>query len=235
MITRTIGYIRVSTGRQAAEGVSLDAQEAAIRRWAEANGGGELVTFRDAGISGRKASNRPGLRDALAAVEAGAALVVYSLSRLARSMPDLFKISETLKRRGGDLVSLTERLDTTGASGKFLFNILGALAEFESAQIAERVMGLWEYKRRRGEKCGGAVPFGYNVQGKKLIPKAGEYEAIQKMIRLRRRGASLRRIAGALEKDGIRRPSGDTKWHPQGVKQIIMAEERRHSCVQTGQ
>jgi len=232
METKVVGYIRVSTARQVSEGVSMDAQESRIRAWAEANGAGGVAIFQDAGMSGRRARNRPGLAAALASVDQGSVLVVYSLSRLARSLPDLFAISEALKRRGADLVSLTEKIDTTGAAGKFLFNILGALAEFESAQIGERVKAVWGYKRGRGEKTGGSVPFGYCVRGKRLVPKAAEFAAVQSVLAQRKRGYTLRGIAARLEADGIRRKAGGSKWNAQAVNRILGAAVlRSKSCT----
>ena len=94
MTARAIGYIRVSTTRQAEEGVSIDAQTARIRAWCDANGYSLADVFTDAGISGKRQDNRPGLRKALdAACKQRAALVVYSLSRLARSTRDAIEIA----------------------------------------------------------------------------------------------------------------------------------------------
>jgi DNA invertase Pin-like site-specific DNA recombinase len=66
-----------------------------------------------------------------AACERKAALIVYSLSRLARSTKDAIAISERLAKNGADLVSLSERIDTTTAAGKIVFRMLAVLAEFE--------------------------------------------------------------------------------------------------------
>ncbi|MCH7872780.1 MAG: recombinase family protein [Planctomycetes bacterium] len=66
------------------------------------------------------------------------ALVVYSLSRLARSTRDAIEIAERLDRAGADLVSLTERLDTTSAAGKMLFRMLAVLAEIRTMRTAGR-------------------------------------------------------------------------------------------------
>ena len=62
-----VGYCRVSTAGQAAEGVSLEAQKARIAAWAEANGYELLGVHVDAGLSGGKADNRPALQTARAA------------------------------------------------------------------------------------------------------------------------------------------------------------------------
>ena len=79
-------YIRVSTVDQANEGVSLEAQQAKIRAWCELNDYTLVGVFVDAGISGKRADNRPELQNALDACKKGGALIVYSLSRLAKHL-----------------------------------------------------------------------------------------------------------------------------------------------------
>jgi hypothetical protein len=81
-MAKAIIYTRVSTAGQATDGVSLDAQEAKARSWAEANGYEIGDVWSDAGISGKRATNRPALTAALDAVcaDRGNVLVVYSLS-----------------------------------------------------------------------------------------------------------------------------------------------------------
>ena len=114
---KCVGYTRVSSPGQAQDGVSLDAQQAKIKAWSLAHGY-ELTTVHvDAGLSGGRADNRPALQAALSeACREKAVLVVYSLSRLARSTTDAIAISERLAKSGADLVSLSERIDTTSAS-----------------------------------------------------------------------------------------------------------------------
>ena len=114
---KAVGYVRVSTEQQAGEGVSLEAQKAKIEMWCKANDCELIEVFVDAGISGKSMDKRPGLQRALVSSGKGMALVVYSLSRLARSTKDTLAISERLDKQGADLVSLSERIDTTGAAG----------------------------------------------------------------------------------------------------------------------
>ena len=145
-----IGYIRVSTTGQAEDGVSLEMQETKLCAWAELNGYEMLVVHQDAGLSGSRASNRPALQKAITdACAQSIPLVVYSLSRLARSTSDALSISEKLSAAGADLVSLSEKIDTTSAAGKMVFRMMAVLAEFERDQIAlphliERLFYLWE-------------------------------------------------------------------------------------------
>jgi DNA invertase Pin-like site-specific DNA recombinase len=155
---KTVGYVRVSTLGQVEDGVSLDAQEAKVRAWADLSNASEVVIFRDEGISGKRSDNRPGLQSALDIVGKGDALVVYSLSRLSRSTKDALILSEVLSKKEADLVSLSEKIDTTTAAGKMVFRMLAVLSEFERDQISDRTRFALAHKRSKGEKSGGTFP-----------------------------------------------------------------------------
>jgi site-specific DNA recombinase len=158
-----VGYTRVSTGGQAVDGVSLDAQRERIEAWCRANDH-ELTDVRvDAGLKGGRADNRPALQVALDTVcQSRGVLVVYSLSRLARSTRDTLEIAERLDRAGADLVSLTERIDTTTAAGRMVFRMLAVLAEFERDLISERTTTALRHKQHQGEKQAGTFPSAIN-------------------------------------------------------------------------
>jgi DNA invertase Pin-like site-specific DNA recombinase len=81
-------------------------------------------------------------------------LVVWRLDRLGRSLSHLIRIIEALKTKSIAFRSLTEQMDTTTPHGEFLFNIFGALAQYERALIKERVMAGLAAARRRGRKGG---------------------------------------------------------------------------------
>ena len=223
---KTIGYVRVSTSGQAQDGVSLSAQEAKIRAWSELNGAEDVVIFTDAGLSGKRADNRPALHNALNAVGDGDALVVYSLSRLARSTKDTIGIAETLDKQGADLVSLSEKIDTTTAAGKMVFRMLAVLSEFERDQISERTRVALAHKRAKREKTGGDVPHGYQIQSGRLVPDATEQRAINLIRELRTKGYSLRQIAEKLQSQGIRTKTQRRHWNPKTLSSIINREKK---------
>ncbi len=101
VVVVAIGYVRVSTEGQAEDGVSLAAQRAKIEAWAKLHDEAELLVFEDAGLSGSSLTQRVGLQEALrAACERKGTLVVYSLSRLARSTRDTLTISDRLAKAG---------------------------------------------------------------------------------------------------------------------------------------
>ena len=221
-----IAYVRVSTTMQRDEGISLEAQREKIRLWASVNDYELLVCYEDAGISGCKVENRPGLQSALAdACKHKAALIVYSLSRLARSTKDAITISERLERAGADLVSLSEKIDTTTAAGKMVFRMLAVLAEFERDQISERTSAALQFKTRTHRV--GELRYGYDLapDGKMLTPNESEQSTIKKILMLRqRKSASYGTIAKIL--NSIRTPAKQGGvWYPNVIYRIVTANK----------
>jgi len=221
---KAIIYTRVSTSGQAEDGVSLAAQEAKLRAWADLNGAENVTVFTDAGLSGKRADNRPGLQEALNAVGKGDALIVYSLSRLARSTRDTITIAEVLDKRGADLVSMSEKIDTTTAAGKMVFRMLAVLSEFERDQVSERTRFALAHKRANGEKTGGDVPYGYRLEEGRLVKDAGEQKAIVLIRQLHGKGHSLRAIAAELEARGYQTKTHRPHWHHKTVAAIMERE-----------
>lgn len=159
-----------------------------------------------------------------AACTAKAALVVYSLSRLARSTRDAITISERLDTAGADLVSLSEKIDTTTAAGKMVFRMLAVLAEFERDQISERTTAAMQHKKARREYTGGETPYGWRVaaDGVSLEADDAEQGVLRAATALRAGGASLRQIGHQLAAGGMRQRNGRA-WHPQNVKVLLAA------------
>jgi len=139
-----IGYARVSTHEQ-----TLDLQLDAL------NAAGCQRIFRDM-ASGVK-TDRPGLDRAIDYVRAGDTLVVWRLDRLGRSLGHLIEVVAGLEARGIGFRSLQDPIDTTTSGGKLVFQIFGALAEFERNLIRERTLAGLASARARG-KMGGRRP-----------------------------------------------------------------------------
>ena len=188
---KAIGYISVSTQGQADDGVSLEAQKAKIAAWCLANDYSLVDMFVDAGISGAAMGNREGLQAALDAVGKNVALVAYSMSRLSRSTKDMLEIADQLERRGADLVSLTEKIDTTSAAGKMVFRMLAVLSEFERDLVSERTKAALAHKKANGEKYA-CVPFGFQEIEGRL--EEVEQEAPGPALRARREAVPAVRV-----------------------------------------
>ncbi|HEY6425073.1 MAG TPA: recombinase family protein [Pseudonocardiaceae bacterium] len=141
---RRIGYARTST----------TGQDTALQRDALQKDGCERI-FVEA-VSGASA-DRPVLEQCLAELTAGDALVVWRLDRLGRSAQHLLGILEQLRDRGVAFRSLTEGMDTSTYMGRFVFTVLGAVAEMEREIIRERVNAGLAAARQRG-RVGGRPP-----------------------------------------------------------------------------
>jgi DNA invertase Pin-like site-specific DNA recombinase len=109
--------------------------------------------FEDRGISG-SVIERDGLDRALAGTGAGDVLVVWKLDRLGRSLGFLIDLIDHLGKNGAGFKSLSDGIDTTTASGKLVFHIMGALAEFERSLISERTSAGMKAAKRRGRHVG---------------------------------------------------------------------------------
>jgi site-specific DNA recombinase len=233
-----IGYARVSTEGQAHDGVSLDAQRAKIEAWCLSNGyklGGLYV---DA-LSGGRADNRPQLQKALDAVcerpnrkssrneLPGRVLIVYSLSRLARSVRDTIQIADRLEKANADLVSLSEKIDTTSAAGRMVFRMLAVLAEFERDLISERTSAALQYLRSQGKRVG-SVPYGFELteDPTRLREVPAEQQVIASIVSMRESGSTFRAIAAELMDKRV--PAKESRrWHPRLVMMIL----RRHGAA----
>lgn len=196
--TGAVGYIRVSTEEQAREGVSLDAQEAALAAYAQLHDLSLTRVVRDAGASGKDLT-RPGIRELLALVDDGevGAIIVYRLDRLSRRTRDLLELVERLEGAGVALHSIHERLDTQTAVGRFVLRTLASLAEMERDLIVERTREALRHKAQRGEWVG-RVPLGYRLEGGRLIPDPTAQAILHRARSLRYRGFSLREIGTRL-------------------------------------
>lgn len=136
-----IGYARVSTEDQL-----LDLQLDALR----AEGCKRVFKEKMTGAS-RK---RPQLQAALKALRQGDVLVVWKLDRLGRSLRDLIDIVWSLKARKIGFQSISDAIDSEQPSGILMFHILGAIAEFDRAMIAERTRAGLRAARDRGKHLG---------------------------------------------------------------------------------
>lgn len=177
----------------------------------------------DAGISGKSMTKLEGLRRALARVEKRTALVAYSFSRLARSTRDLLDIADHLQRKNADLVSISERIDTSGATGRLVFTILAALAQFERELIGERTKSSLDHKKRVGEVYS-PTPFGYDRvedgERVRLITNEDELEVLASIRDMNARGVSLRGIAASLNNSGIK-PKRGKQWYASAIRKIL--------------
>lgn len=175
---RAAMYVRVSTTEQRPEN-----QLQALRAFTSARGW-SATEFVDRGVSGAKEC-RPGLDAMLRAARARRIdlIVCTKLDRLARSTHHLVTLAKELETLRVDLVVLDQAIDTTTPSGRLLFHVLAAIAEFERDLIRDRVIAGIRRAQAQGRRLG--RPRKYQVDGKRARTLLAE-------------GTSLRGVARAL-------------------------------------
>lgn len=225
MTTKAIGYIRVSTEEQASEGVSLSAQRAKLEAYANLYDLDLVTIIEDCGQSA-KSLNRPGIQRALDMLKAGKAdgLLIPKLDRLSRSVADWNYLIDGFfgEKAGKSLWSVADSIDTRTAAGRMVLNILMSVAQWEREAIAERTKESLAFKKSRGEKLGGNVPYGFDLaeDGKTLTENAREQEIIRRIQNLKAEDYKLRQIVDSLNQDGIATKKGK-KWKITQIHRIL--------------
>jgi DNA invertase Pin-like site-specific DNA recombinase len=173
-------YARVSTIDQ---NPNLQLDE--LTHYAEARRLQVVGQYVDQGVSGAK-SQRPQLDALMAAAKRRQfdALLVWKLDRLARSVRHLTTLAGELEALGVDLIVPGQAIDTSMPTGRLLFNMLGAIAEFERDLIRDRVVAGMRAAQRRGKAIG--------------RPQRLRGDQRERIVRLRSSGRSLREIATLL-------------------------------------
>ena len=143
-------YVRVSTGEQ-----NTEAQERVLREYVKRRGWQVYKIYRDLGVSG--ASSNPVARNELMKdCRRGSVQVVavYKFDRFARSLTALISGLEMCRSLGIDFVSVTESVDTSLPAGELVFQMIGAVAQFERSLIGERVRSGLANARAKGKLLG---------------------------------------------------------------------------------
>jgi len=203
---KAVIYSRFSPRPNADECRSIEKQVAKCKEYCEANGYKVAGVFEDKAMSGGRADNRPQLQKALKlCCKEKAVMVVYSLSRLARNTKDAITIAEQLSQAKANLVSLNEQIDTTTAMGRAFFKFLAVLAELERELNAERTQAAMLYYQQSGRRMSDRTPYGFAVDPDdptRIIRHEQEWDNIQEIKRLRKRGWSLKEICNELVAQG---------------------------------
>ena len=208
-------YVRVSTEEQATHGNGLDAQLAQLHREAEHHQWTIVETIRDEGQSGKDLA-RPGLKRALELIAAGEAdgLAVAKLDRLSRSVIDAGMLADWFDDIDARLVALDLNIDTKTPSGRMVFSVLSAVAQWERETIAQRTRDGLAALRAKGKPIG--------------RPAVADRPELQSRIALMRaQGMTLQAIADQLNAERIPTIRGGAFWRPSSVESAAGYKRRR--------
>jgi len=236
---RVIGYVRVSTEEQASSGVSLDAQEAAIRAYCIMRRLDLAEVVVDAGVSaGKPLASREGGRRVLDLVRGGGvvAVVAYKLDRVFRDCADCLGVVRDWDNRGValHLVDLGgQTIDTSTAMGRFFLTVMAGAAELERNLVGERTKAALAYLRANGVRLGPPA-LGWarseqrDAEGRLAVVEIDdERETVMRILELRSQRLSLRGIVGVLTTEGRATKRGG-QWAPITVQRVLRRHQR--SC-----
>lgn len=157
-------YIRVSSREQKDKGLSLEAQERKLINYANEKDWIIYKIYKDEGISGKNIKGRKAFTELLndSKRDKFSAILVTKLDRAFRSVIDALNTIEDFGKIGVDFISLSESIDTTSATGKFIFTMTSAFAQLERDLTSDRVKDIQRDKIERG-LLPGKAPFGYKT------------------------------------------------------------------------
>ena len=240
--SKVVVYVRVSTDEQAREGLSLEVQRARCLDYARALGLEVLGVHEDAGRSGRSLQ-RPGVQAAIAAaIEHRAALLVYALDRLTRSVRDLGALLDEVEGGAFELVSVTDNLNTSTAAGRLVVHVLGAVAQWQREAGNERVRDALAHARESGARLG-VLPLGFkrgterDRSGRLVVEHDPNGAALRAQVlelaapwrlrfpadtAMRYRHGTYARVADKLNRAGVRTLRGAT-WRAETVRRVLLS------------
>ena len=221
---RAAGYVRVSTEEQAERGHGLEAQERAIRAFAESQGYELVAVYADPGVSGVvRPADRPGFAKLVAGLVDGAIalVIVWKFDRLARNIVYAVSTANELSNHGVALRSVTEPIDTATPMGRTIFAVLAGMAEQERQGITERTWsGRKEKAGKGGFACGG-TPYGYRRdKDGGLVIDPHEAKIVRRIFKLKADGMGAVAIAALLNADGQKTRRGKS-WRHGRVSYIL--------------
>jgi site-specific DNA recombinase len=227
---------------------SLDAQRSAAEAYIQSQiheGWQPIATrYDDGGFSGGN-MDRPGLNALIDDIRAGKidCVVVYKVDRLSRSLLDFARLISVFDEHKVSFVSVTQQFNTTTSMGRLTLNILLSFAQFEREIIGERIRDKKLATARQGKYIGGQPKLGLDIVDRKYVINEDEAPLVRRIFKMSLELQSCRRIAEALNAEGLRtkvyktksgKTFGGTRWTERNVYEILTDQKYIGRIVHKG-
>lgn len=227
---KAMGYIRVSTKKQAEKGLSLEAQLENIKMYCKLNNF-EFKGYKIDKKSAKNLEDRDGASKILKLAREKKIdhIIVYKLERMFRNTIETLQTAAELDKLGVGFHSITEKWDTKSAFGKFSFVLMAGLAEMERQRISERTKDVMDFKKRNDQKVGRYTDLGRTLgtnrdakDGKRRQQVIDEKEvaAIVLTKELRNTGYTYRKISAILAENGFL-SKVNKQYQPSTIKKML--------------
>lgn len=230
-----LGYVRVSTDRQARDGQSLDAQTSAQAAYAGLKGLGEVQAFVEGGVSGKVPfADRPAGAEVIARLRPGDHLLICKVDRGFRNLVDFLTWFDAWQQQGIhlhvlDFAGLT--IDPRSATGRLFVHMMAAVAQWEREANGERVRAAFAEKRAKGLLPAGKAPRGFKAardsKGRRVaVPDPYARALMGQMLAWSEAGRSEMAICAHLKAHAVKPPGSARVWNGLLVHKYLHAERR---------
>lgn len=219
------GYIRVSTGMQVEEGVSLSTQRKRIEEYCSFKNLKLTEVYEDSGLSAKDMQHRPALQRLLIDTKKGEFLIVTDLSRLSRNTKDALTMFEDFRNRGINFVCMALNMDLSTPIGQMMLTVISAVATLERQNISAHVSHNMKMLSKEG-KLRTRPPFGYRFIGKDkdLEPEPEQQKVIEKIKAMYAQSMKYAQIAKSLNDQGDNQCLDNNKKNPSDKEKLFYAE-----------
>lgn len=214
-------YTRVSSERQVQEGFSLEAQYDRLLEFIKMNGWDLVRVYTDPGISGKNVKDRPGFQEMLTDLKQDKfeALVIHKIDRLTRNIGDLNDIIELFNKKNIKLISFSENIDTSTASGRMFVFFLGVFAQMYRENLAEEVTKGLTKRAEKGLRVNFKPVYGYDIKDYQLHINEDQASVVRLIFDLFLKGWGKHRIADHLNENNYQTNFG--MWYDRTVGYIL--------------
>ena len=234
-----IGYARVSTDKQSRDGLSLGAQENAIKHYCDLYQIPLSEILIDRGVSAKSIKGRPAMESLINKIANPDidAVVVYKIDRMFRSIRDALATFDNFKHHGVQFHSVLEKWDTSTAMGEFAMNMLLSIAQLERRQTSERTSFTLREKKQTNNRGNsimafrtdnkilsvGRAPYGWQWKNKELVEHQAEMAIVKIILRMDQTGKNTGQILNFLKGEKIKNRLGKN-WHRKQIHRIKEAK-----------